>query len=230
MKLFLDAHPLLEASGFVTQFPGPLSEHPTPSAVMEYLSLQCAVPLSPSDPVQPTGTKGGDTIKGIVRNLLRHGGFKPTGRSKPACEYLIKAIEQGWLNPNNGINVVVDVCNVISLHSGLPISVIDLAKAKPPFSLRICPPDTQYVFNPSGQVIDIGGLISLWDADGPCAGPVKDSQRTKTDDATTTTLSIVWGTKDLPGRTDKATEWYRSLLASAGATTEPVELSPVSGQ
>ena len=42
-----------------------------------------------------------------------------------------------------------------------------------------------------GQEIRIDGLVCLFDAEGPCANAVKDSQRTKTSDATTRTLSAV---------------------------------------
>ena len=40
-----------------------------------------------------------------VRDLLRAGGFKPAGRSKPASEYLVRAAGEGKLA---GINLVVD--------------------------------------------------------------------------------------------------------------------------
>ena len=40
---------------------------------------------------------------------------------------------------------------------------------------------------------------------------------------TRATLSIVWGTRALPGRTAQATAWYRELSASF-ATVEDVQL------
>jgi DNA/RNA-binding domain of Phe-tRNA-synthetase-like protein len=115
---------------------------------------------------------------------------------------------------------VVDACNVVSLHSGIPISVVDLARAHTPLRVAIAPPDTTYVFNPSGQVIDVSGLLCLFDADGPCANAVKDAQRTKTDGTTTRTLSILWGPNRLEDRVDRATTWYRELLTRVGASTE----------
>jgi hypothetical protein len=48
---------------------------------------------------------------------------------------------------------------------------------------------------------------------------VKDSQATKTHDGTVSTLSVVWGTVSLPGRTQAAVDWYRSLTASLGGQT-----------
>ncbi len=204
-RLVIDEHPLLDAVVFTSTWPAPLGELQTPPAVLAAFGADFAAPLSTDD-----------TVKATVRDLLRHGGFKPTGRSKPASEYLIKAVATGWLSPDNHINPAVDSCNAVSLHSGLPISVVDIDRAAPPWRLGICDKGTSYVFNPTGQVIDIGGLLSLHDAEGPCGGPVKDSQRTKTHDRTTRTLTVIWGTRDLPGRAAAAWRWYRELLDDQG--------------
>jgi DNA/RNA-binding domain of Phe-tRNA-synthetase-like protein len=148
--------------------------------------------------------------------MLRHGGYKPTGRGKPSSEYLIRAVTDGALG---SINTAVDACNVASLHSGLPISVVDIDRARPPFRVAIAPPGATYVFNASGQTIDLAGLLCLFDEEGPSANAVKDAQRTKTHGGTVRTLSIVWGSLALPGRAQKAASWYRSLLEGAGAVT-----------
>ena len=84
-------------------------------------------------------------------------------------------------------------CNAVSLHSGLPISVVDLDRAHAPFRIGVAPSGSSYVFNASGQEIDLGGLLCLFDADGPCGNAVRDAQRTKTRDETRATLSVVWG-------------------------------------
>lgn len=123
------------------------------------------------------------------------------------------------------INAAVDACNIASLFSGLPISLIDLDKVNGALSVAICPMGTSYVFNPSGQVIDAGGLLAVFDGEGPTGTPVKDAQRTKTDEQTTRTLAVIWGTNALPGRTRAATAWYRELVAMIpGATSEDVTL------
>lgn len=163
-----------------------------------------------------------EAVKTQVRDLLRHGGFKPSGRSKPASEYLVAAVAEGRFPT---INAGVDACNVASLHSGLPISLVDLDRIDGALTIRIAPAGTTYVFNPSGQVIDTSGLVCLYDAQGPTGTPVKDAQRTKTHDETRAAISIVWGTKAAPGRTAATTRWYRELLASIdGVVTEDVEL------
>jgi DNA/RNA-binding domain of Phe-tRNA-synthetase-like protein len=206
--MYIDPHPLLDAHIFATTFPRPLGETPTPPEILALLSLQAEAPF-----------KSDDAVREAVRALLRHGGFKPAGRSKPASEYLVRAVSDGALS---SINAAVDVCNIVSLHSGLPISVVDLARAKPPFRVGVAPAGTTYVFNASGQSIDLAGLLCLFDADGPCGNALKDAQRTKTDPQTTQTLTIIWGTNALEGRAAQAEALYRELLHQLGASTMDV--------
>lgn len=203
------AHPLLDLQAFVTELPRPLAGLPSPPALLAGLAL---------DPPDAPPLRSDERVRAAVRDLLRSGGFKPTGRSKPASEYLLKAAAEGLA----GINAAVDACNVASLHSGLPISVVDLERVTPPLRVEVAAPGSSYVFNRSGQTIDIGGLLVLSDAEGPCAGPVKDSQRSKTGPETTRTLSLVWGSVALPGRAEQTAQWYRALLHELGATTTPV--------
>jgi DNA/RNA-binding domain of Phe-tRNA-synthetase-like protein len=205
--LTVDPHPLLDLRAFVTTFPRPLGETTSPPGLLALLTAGAAGPL-----------RSDDGVREAVRQLLRHGGFKPTGRSKPASEYLIKAVAEGRLGP---INPAVDACNVVSLHSGLPITVVDLDRTGGPLRVGLAPAGASYVFNASGQSIDLGGLLCLFDGEGPCGNAVKDAQRTKTGPETRRTLSLVWGTTALPGRAARAEGWYRTLLEQQGATTEP---------
>jgi DNA/RNA-binding domain of Phe-tRNA-synthetase-like protein len=206
--LTVESHPFLDLGVFRTSFSKPLAQLPEAAAVHALLSLRAPAPLT-SD----------DSVRLAVRDLLRAGGFKPTGRSKPASEYLLKAVEEGRLTP---INMAVDVCNAVSLHSGLPITVVDLDLVVPPLRVAVAPPGSTYVFNASGQTIDLGGLLCLMDAQGPCGNAVKDAQRTKTGPQTLRTLTLIWGTTALPGRAAAAEAWYRQLLYQHGATTDSV--------
>jgi len=207
VALSVAPHPLLELAAFETTFPEPLCELADPR-LAPMMQLEADTPV-----------RRDDTIRAEVRNLLRHGGYKPTGRGKPASEYLIKAVTQELLQP---INLSVDACNVVSLHSGLPISVVDLDRAREPLRVDLAPEGSTYVFNASGQEIKVAGLLCLHDAEGPCANAVKDSQRTKTHDGTTRTLSLVWGSNALPGYAAKVAAWYRALLEEGGASTRDV--------
>jgi DNA/RNA-binding domain of Phe-tRNA-synthetase-like protein len=199
------SHPLLDARAFVVATPDCLGEMSSRPELLELLSVDAAAPMQSSDEVRK-----------LVRDLLRHGGFKPTGRSKPASEYLLKASREGM----SSINVVVDACNAVSLHSGLPISVVDVDKTTGSLRIEIAAAGEAYVFNQSGQTIDIGGLICLCDEVGPCANAVKDSQRTKTGEATRKSLAIIWGTRELEGRAAEASAWYQQILSNHGGQTE----------
>ena len=212
--LSLEPHPLLEAETFITDFDAPLGEVASPSDLLALFALESDAPMQRSE-----------EVRGAVRKLLRHGGYKPTGRGKPASEYLVRAAGEEKLG---AINLAVDACNVVSLHSGLPISVVDLDLVVEPLRVAVAPEDTSYVFNASGQEIRIDGLLSLFDTEGACANAVKDSQRTKTHAGTRRTLSIIWGTNVFPGRAAEAMRWYRELLESAGARTSDVERAQAS--
>ena len=208
VELHVDDHPSLLPGAFVTEFPAPFAELPTPEWLIALLSLEADAPLQRDEDVRTA-----------IRDLLRHGGYKPTGRGKPASEYLVRAVGENKLG---SINPAVDACNVVSLHSGLPISVVDLDLATPPFRLALAPAGTTYVFNVSGQTIDVSGLLCLWDADGPTANAVKDAMRTKTNEETQRTLSVIWAAKGMEERLEVALRWYRELLERVGATTEVV--------
>jgi len=212
----VEPHPLLAVVAFETALPSKLVELPPAPALASLLALSAEVPLKPSD-----------ELRERVRKMLRQGGYKPSGRGKPASEYLLRAATDGTLG---SIHPTVDACNVVSLHSGFPISVVDLDLTRGALSVRLGRAGESYVFNASGQTIDLEGLIVLADDEGPSANAVKDSQRTKTRDETVRTLSILWGTTADRGRLDAAADWYASLLREhLGAETIPTTITSSQG-
>lgn len=209
MLLSIEPHPLLDARAFITRFNSDLA------------SFADRTPLTappPSPWPEPDAA-----LRANIRDVLRHAGFKPTGRAKPASEYLTRAQSEAGVRP---INFAVDVCNLVSLHSGLPISVVDLDLLKPPVAIAVAPEGASYVFNPAGQTIDVGRLICLHDSEGPCANAVKDAQRTKTSATTRATLTVIWSSRQLQERTQLALRFYEQLLRAAEVVVEPVTLSP----
>lgn len=133
-----------------------------------------------------------------VRDLLRHGGFRPAGRSKPASEYLVRAATAGAF-PR--INVLADAGNLFSLETGWPLSLVDLDQALPSggaLEVREGRPGERYVFNPSGQEIEVAGLVGVARVDGPLlANPVKDSLATRTGPGTRNVLAAIFATRRL---------------------------------
>ena len=211
VELTIAPYPLLQLRAFVTQFPEPLGKLPRQT----YQDLLAPGARSP--------VRGREEVRVAIRDLLRHGGYKPTGRGKPASEYLIRAAAEGKLGP---INPAVDVGNVVSLHAGLPISVVDVDRLQAPVRVALASAGDKYVFNASGQEIDLEGLLCLFDAEGPCANAVKDSARTKTSDTTTTTLTLVWGARAAEDLVDEAVGWAWELLGRVDATIDLVEVRP----
>lgn len=133
-------------------------------------------------------TEAEDAFRGVIRDVFRNGKYKPTGRAKPASEYLLRVASEGSF-PR--INTLVDICNTLSVVSLLPISIWDLDKAGTDrFMFRLGAVDESYVFNATGQDISLSDLIvgCAVRPDGasePIVNAVKDSQATKTDEGTT---------------------------------------------
>ena len=207
-QIEIESHPILRPAAFTTVFPTPMGKMDSPGWVMDLLTLEAEAPLSRDEAVRMRG-----------RDMLRHWGHKPAGRGKPASEYLVRAVGNGDLG---SINVAVDILNVVSLHSGFSIALVDLDVALPPFRVAPGPEDGSYVFNASGQEMALKGLICLYDATGPCGNPVKDALRVKTTAETTRTLTVVWGSAGFEERRDKAVSWYRELLERVGGEVHAV--------
>ncbi len=160
------------------------------------------------EPPEPFPFPRSEQLRQDVRDSLRPHGYKPTGRGKPASEYLVGAFEKGIFSPNDGINPAVDLCNLTSYHSGLPISVVDLELLSGDLTIQWCPPETRYQFNPSGQLIDASGLVALCDDSGVSGTPVKDSQRTKTRPETRTLVTVIWVPAVAEAHGRAVFQWY----------------------
>ncbi len=156
-----------------------------------------------------------ETIK-LVRDLFRHGKYKPTGRGKPASEYLIKAAREDRF-PR--INNLVDINNLISLQTLLPISLVDLGRAgTSQFVLRHGRAEESYVFNATGQTIGLQDLIVVarMPQDEPCANAVKDSMATKLGAEAQDVMAVLYAPHALRTEVRLATIRFAELLQSWG--------------
>jgi DNA/RNA-binding domain of Phe-tRNA-synthetase-like protein len=135
-----------------------------------------------------------EAVRVAVRDVLRKGGYKPTGRGKPASEYLLGQARGAGLPRISG---PVDVCNVVSLVHGFPISVLDaeLLGAEP--RLRFGRAGESYVFNASGQSMDLAGLPVLCRGDEPVGNAVKDAMVCKVNAASSRLVYVVYGSRAL---------------------------------
>jgi DNA/RNA-binding domain of Phe-tRNA-synthetase-like protein len=153
-------------------------------------------------------------VKGAVRDLLRFGKYKPTGRGKPASEYLAKAAREARFPE---INNLVDINNLVSLSSQLPISLVDLDLAgSTNLEIRRGREGESFEFNAGGQIIDLRDLLLVAVDDVPRANPVKDSMATKLTDASKDVCAVLYAPSALRERLETATESFRSLVEAFG--------------
>ncbi len=163
-----------------------------------------------------------EDLKSAVRNLLRTAAYKPTGRGKPASEYLAQSAREGRFPV---INNLVDVNNYMSLSSGLPISLLDLAVTTESVVLRDGREGEKYVFNEGGQEIDLNGLICVCRKEGassvPLGTPVKDSMAAKLKPGTSSVLGVVYAPAEIVSQVElgKILEEFSSMLAGFGGGT-----------
>ena len=161
--------------------------------------------------------------KAAVRDMLRSGGFKPSGRSKPASEYLLQAAAESRFP---AINNLVDINNLLSLKSGLPMSLLVRKLEHEQLLMRYGAPGEQYVFNSAGHAIDLNGLISvcaLGYADAvplgrPIGNPIKDSMEGKIDSGTAAVFAVIYApaARVSKGALDEILAEYAELLQSFG--------------
>lgn len=163
-----------------------------------------------------------------IRAMLRRGGFKPSGRNRPAQEYLsnVGRTPAGLSSICN----IVDVNNYISLKHRLPASIIDASCAGDGLVAREGCPGETYIFNSSGQELRLGGLLCLSTRAGiALASPVKDAFAAHITEGTKSVIGCVYGSLDLLSRANIAEllEEFASLLSEhAGAkTTDKIVIS-----
>jgi len=150
-----------------------------------------------TDRVLGADSAGGDRRREAIRLLLRAGGFKPAGRNKPAQEYLLRTVRQDRQLPS--ILNVVDLLNAVSLASGLPISMLSGSQLGPRALIRYGCHGEHYVFNRSGQELELCGLLCVCSQSAggsiPLATPVKDSMVGKVSEADAAILSFLYASR-----------------------------------
>jgi DNA/RNA-binding domain of Phe-tRNA-synthetase-like protein len=168
-----------------------------------------------------------EQVRAAVRDVLRVGGYKPTGRGKPASELLLAlALAEGLPRISN----LVDINNLASLESALPMSMFDAELLGSDVAVRFGRAGERYVFNASGQSIELEGLpvVCRGVEREPVGNAVRDSMVCKVNSATRQVVAVVYGTALLPAPTLlSACERLASLLRThAGATHVQIDYVP----
>jgi DNA/RNA-binding domain of Phe-tRNA-synthetase-like protein len=143
-----------------------------------------------------------------VRRMLRVGRYSPSGRGKPASEYLQGLLARGEVP---AILDAVDAANLASLEFLLPVTLLDVDRAGTgAFLLRRGRPGEGYVFNAAGQRLELEDLLLLaaLPEDRPLGTPVKDGHATKVQEGSSRLLAVVYAP---PGRGALAEECARRI-------------------
>ncbi len=129
-----------------------------------------------------------------VRQMLRHGKFKASGRSKPAQEYLLRCVTTDGALPL--INGPVDLLNAVSLSCNLPISLLSVGKCSDNLQIDHGKAGEQFVFNSVGHAIDLTDLITVYDRSvdpmRPVGTPIKDSMAGKIETTDRHLIAIIY--------------------------------------
>lgn len=179
-----------------------------PTAAMEaWMQEQCQAAM------EATSTEAWDARREAVRGLLRKGGYKPSGRNKPAQEYLLRCLTDG-IFPR--IHPAVDCLNAISVGIGLPISMLTRDRFQDSIRLRLGRPGETYVFNSVGHELDLEDLIVVCggvDSNEPLGSPVKDSMAGKITETVRSIVCILYAPAAAVSQNQLA-EWTAELKRS----------------
>jgi DNA/RNA-binding domain of Phe-tRNA-synthetase-like protein len=156
-------------------------------------------------------------VKRAVRDLLKHGKYRATGRGKPASEFLLNAALTGEFPV---VCDLVDVNNAVSLACGYPASILDADLAGPELLVRRGTTGEAYVFNRAGHAIDLEDLLVVCRRTGddwePCGNPVKDAMATKVHAGTTSVAAVLYQPVTEPApRLEAACARFALLLRAA---------------
>ncbi|MDX1431267.1 MAG: phenylalanine--tRNA ligase beta subunit-related protein [Gammaproteobacteria bacterium] len=127
-----------------------------------------------------------DTVA-LVRRLFKASGIDPT-RYRPASEALVRRIVKG--QGLYRINALVDINNLCSVESLLPLGCYDADRLEGEIHVRIGRTDESY--EGIGREINIAGKLVGVDALGPFGSPIADSSRSKITESTRNALLLVY--------------------------------------
>lgn len=159
--------------------------------------------------------------------LATRAGYKALGkdpaRYRGSAEALLRRIIAGKGLPQ--INTVVDIINVVSIESRLPIGLYDLAHVSGDIVFRAGRAGETY--KGIGKYdLNLEGLPVFCDAVGPHGSPTSDSERTMVTGETTHVLAIIisFGGKDaLPRWTQRTGELFAQYANGLQIETELIQ-------
>ncbi|HEX6747748.1 MAG TPA: phenylalanine--tRNA ligase beta subunit-related protein [Longimicrobium sp.] len=150
-----------------------------------WAEMQDAAREAIADPAEPPARPA----IAATREMYRRLGKEPS-RYRGSPEALLRRSRAG--KELYRIHNVVDVVNLVSLRTLLPIGLYDAAKVRPPVTLRRGAPGEAYDGIGKEQ-LNLDGLPVLADAAGPFGSPTSDSLRTMVTGDTREVVAVVFG-------------------------------------
>ncbi|HEX8244163.1 MAG TPA: phenylalanine--tRNA ligase beta subunit-related protein [Longimicrobium sp.] len=150
-----------------------------------WAEMQEAARDAVADPAEPSARPA----IAATRELYRRLGKDPS-RYRGSPEALLRRSRAG--KELYRIHNVVDVINLVSLRTLLPIGLYDAAQVRPPVTLRRGAPGEAYDGIGKEQ-LNLDGLPVLADAAGPFGSPTSDSRRTMVTGDTREVVAVVFG-------------------------------------
>lgn len=144
---------------------------------------------------QTAGSLKLEEISGLAgvagwRKAMKALGTDPA-RYRISSERLLRRVVKGDGLPQ--VNLLVDLINVWSVVTGLPIGLYDADRLTgSELSFGAGRPGESYL-TLAGSELETAGKPVLRDGAGPCGSPLTDSQRTSTHEGTTRCLAVAFG-------------------------------------
>lgn len=149
------------------------------------------------------------------RKVLKALGTDPS-RYRISSERLLRRVVKGEGLPQ--VNLLVDLANVWSVVTGLPIGLYDADRlAGPDLSFGVGRADERY-FTLAGSELETLGKPILRDGVDPCGSPLTDSVRTATHGATNRCLAVLYGPplydgEEFDRHLDLLADWMRHFAS-----------------
>ena len=148
---------------------------------------------------------------------------KDPNRYRPSAEALCRRILKGY--PLYKIDTLVDLINLVSIHTGYSIGGFDAGKIKGDLILGVGQADE--LFNGIGRgPLNIEGLPVYRDEQGGIGTPTSDEERTKIDISTTKLLMIINGYSGEEGLMEAVA--YAKDLLEKYATARNIQIETIS--
>ena len=145
-------------------------------------------------------------------------GKDPT-RYRLASEALLRRAAQGKGKGLASVNNVVDLNNLVSLHTGLPVGSAGVEALQPPLVFRVGTEGECYEGIGRGE-INLRALPLLADREGPFGSPTSDSRRAMISEDTRTVLLVIYGLGGEEGLL-RATHFAAHALSAHCGVEEP---------